>query len=675
MRINRLWIAGVVLCCFIGWGCGGSSSSPPGGSSPKEVAKPEPNYGESAPSQGIERSNGRKNQLVPVDTASAESAPEVVPTGLVGKWLVNIALMWPEVSQLWMVEITGEEGAYEAKVVDSAIRSKVQIRELKQVEDRVNFQLLIDEQNWPFDGLSVGGRVQGTVELPDRVSLTWLERTKLRSVPSAQASVSPAGMADFTAAQRDEEPKQAVRGMLAFVDRYPTSPVGFEALRTVLKLAKLAELSEEEVRGAIAKYEDASKLWGARWCENTVENIAYDLATAEGPQAAAIDTIALEYAESAKTALPESSSRVRRQSVEVAHAVALVNNNQAEAGKKLLDELIANSPDEGELRYRSALAAEKLGDFDGAIDSLISLWPHPLATRELERIWKAKHRDSLSLEDRLDEAYLKRFPPITTTPYAGREDPASNQVALVELFTGTGCPPCVAADVAFESLGRTFKSSDVVLLQYHRHVPSPDPLANPDSEDRARYYAATGTPFIFIGGKEFVRDGGPRQKGPDLFEQCRGAIETQLKQKCPAKIGLIAKRDDDQIAIEVKLSDVEPSEKLRLRLALVEEKVRFTGLNGVRLHHSVVRAMPGGVSGVVVPEAEMTHRVTVSVGELKESLASYLTDFEKQFSQENNVSFEFPARPLDLAHLGVAAFLQNDETQEVIQAAFVRLEP
>jgi hypothetical protein len=82
-----------------------------------------------------------------------------------------------------------------------------------------------------------------------------------------------------------------------------------------------------------------------------------------------------------------------------------------------------------------------------------------------------------------------------------------------------------------------------------------------------------------------------------------------------------------------------------------------------------------GAAGIAVADAELTHRVTVNVGELKESLGMYLANFENKVSQDNNITFEFPTKPLDLAHLGVAAFLQNDETQEVVQAAFVRLEP
>ena len=52
----------------------------------------------------------------------------------------------------------------------------------------------------------------------------------------------------------------------------------------------------------------------------------------------------------------------------------------------------------------------------------------------------------------------------------------------MELFTGAQCPPCVAADVAFDVLEKTYKPADLVLIQYHLHIPGPDPLTNAASE-------------------------------------------------------------------------------------------------------------------------------------------------------------------------------------------------
>ena len=50
---------------------------------------------------------------------------------------------------------------------------------------------------------------------------------------------------------------------------------------------------------------------------------------------------------------------------------------------------------------------------------------------------------------------------------------------------------------------KTYKPNDVIFLEYHLHIPGPDPLANKDTEEREKYYgkAIEGTPTMFVDGK------------------------------------------------------------------------------------------------------------------------------------------------------------------------------
>ncbi len=59
----------------------------------------------------------------------------------------------------------------------------------------------------------------------------------------------------------------------------------------------------------------------------------------------------------------------------------------------------------------------------------------------------------------------------------------------MELFTGTQCSACVAADVAFGALEQTYKPNELALIQYHMHIPGPIPLANAETQERWDYYA------------------------------------------------------------------------------------------------------------------------------------------------------------------------------------------
>jgi len=96
----------------------------------------------------------------------------------------------------------------------------------------------------------------------------------------------------------------------------------------------------------------------------------------------------------------------------------------------------------------------------------------------------------------------------------------------------------------------------------------------------------------------------------------------------------------------------------------VEETVRYPGGNGMRLHHHVVRAMPGGADGITLAGKNESKQVTADLTELRGSLTKYLDDFVAKRGP-----FSKPNRPMDFKHLKVVAWVQNDEDGTVIQAA------
>ena len=54
-----------------------------------------------------------------------------------------------------------------------------------------------------------------------------------------------------------------------------------------------------------------------------------------------------------------------------------------------------------------------------------------------------------------------------------------------------------------------------------------------------------------------------------------------------------------------------PGEKMMLRFVLAEERVRYTGGNGIRYHHMVVRSMPGGAKGFALTKKTAEQTVTI----------------------------------------------------------------
>lgn len=259
-------------------------------------------------------------------------------------------------------------------------------------------------------------------------------------------------------------------------------------------------------------------------------------------------------------------------------------------------------------------------------------------------------------EEKIEWVKIRRYP--------GRKD-KSDRAVLVELFTGAECQPCVAADVAFDALSKTYKPTEVVLLEYHLHVPGPDPLANAATDARSRYYgeAVQGTPTILFNGKlPEEGGGGPLSAGQKRYQEYADVIDPLLEKPAAASVKATAMRKGDTLEIAAQAEAKDPARKVRLRVALVEEQVRYTGGNRLPVYHHVVRAFPGGEEGVLLKDGSAKQNVTVDIQKLRQDLTKYLDDFAK----EN--PFPRKERPLDLKNLRVVAFVQDDTTKEVLQA-------
>jgi hypothetical protein len=280
---------------------------------------------------------------------------------------------------------------------------------------------------------------------------------------------------------------------------------------------------------------------------------------------------------------------------------------------------------------------------------------------------KALNERIEKIETALDAEYEKTALPFEPEEVEPRNTPGK-RVAVVELFTGAQCPPCVSADLAFDGLLKTYAPSDAIFLQYHLHIPAPDPLTNADAEKRSEFYGddVGGTPSMFLNGKPTPPMGGFRQHGKERYEAMRELVDKALKAESRVEIKVDVSRKADRIDVVASVSEIEkPSPDLRLRLVLVEDVVRYPGNNGIRLHHHVVRSFPGGVDGLPVKNASAEQKARIDLLQLTKQLEDYLIE-----SNKDN-PFLDSERPLKLDHLKVVAFLQNDVTKEILQAVQV----
>ena len=283
---------------------------------------------------------------------------------------------------------------------------------------------------------------------------------------------------------------------------------------------------------------------------------------------------------------------------------------------------------------------------------------------------KATEAIITKIDGELDAEFLKTVPPFKPKKYQGRTDEKANRVAVMELFTGAQCPPCVAADVAFDGLLKAYKPKDLILLQYHLHIPGPDPLTNEDTVARYDYYSKKfaddfgGTPSTAFNGKAAAGGGGGMANSEGKFTEFRGIIDEILEKSSDASLTGTAKRDGDAIAVSVEIAGLkEPDANVKVRVLLVEENIPYVGSNGLRFHHHVVRSLFGAPNGV--PVKDLTggkHTAKLSLDALRAQHTKYLDAFAKDSPFPNK------KRPLEMKQLKAVALVQNDDTGEILTA-------
>jgi hypothetical protein len=267
------------------------------------------------------------------------------------------------------------------------------------------------------------------------------------------------------------------------------------------------------------------------------------------------------------------------------------------------------------------------------------------------------------VEERLDQEARAEGVPFQVKEFAGRKGKGGH-VVVVELFTGAQSPQSVAADIAFDAALRRYGPADAVLLRYHLHVPASDPLASPAGEARRAYYDLDGIPAVFVDGKVVPELGGAARFGRDRFDKLCAAVEKALGGEAGARLRLKVGRDGDRVSVQAQVEGLKsPGEKVRLRLALVEEEVRYIGFNRRRLHYHVVRDMPGGAEGFELRRKAATVLVGVSLADVRKRLEEHLRARAKE------QPFATDERPLGLKRLKVIAFVQDDATRRVLQSA------
>jgi tetratricopeptide (TPR) repeat protein len=302
------------------------------------------------------------------------------------------------------------------------------------------------------------------------------------------------------------------------------------------------------------------------------------------------------------------------------------------------------------------------------------------AEREkFEASYRASNDGSL---DGLEAAMDAKYRATTTSPvhpvaYKPTPD-RTDRVVLAEVFTGAGCPPCVAADLAFDSAMERYTHKDLAVVMYHLHIPLPDPLTNKATLERAKYYGVTGVPTAAIEGATTV-GGGARSNTKMVYDRIVGQIDRALEVAPTAKLDVAAAVGGGNVRVKATPSALAPEgEAVKLQILLVEQMLSYSGENGVRFHPMVVRSMAGdNYSGFTVDrKAAAAVEHTFDLAKIAQDTLTYIDGYEKE-RVATQPAFSFSRKPVDMRsnNLSVVVFLQEEKSKKILQATYVRLDP
>jgi tetratricopeptide (TPR) repeat protein len=322
----------------------------------------------------------------------------------------------------------------------------------------------------------------------------------------------------------------------------------------------------------------------------------------------------------------------------------------------------------------------RLGDPGKAIaaymNGLTVLNPKELRD-SLESVYKTVHGSTAGLDadlERVKESGAE-FDPGRYSPGG----PGSGKAILAELFTGAECGPCVAADMAFDALGEYFPRTDLLMLEYHVHIPGPDPLTTDDSWSRYQMYRAGGTPTAVIDGREKIVGGGPRFIAHNRFNLYRYAIQKYVGEAPGMSLAIDVARLHESITVTARVGKGGAGGNASgcvLHVALVQRSVDYTGANGISRHAMVVRKLFGGPGGTSLtnPAADQTLRTSLDLAEVDAGIRDLLRDPKGRSSWPGPKRLFNGWRPhpesVDRTNLTVVAWIQDPATNAVLQSAY-----
>jgi hypothetical protein len=256
-----------------------------------------------------------------------------------------------------------------------------------------------------------------------------------------------------------------------------------------------------------------------------------------------------------------------------------------------------------------------------------------------------------------------------------------------------------AATHATEAILQRYPRADVSLLVYPQpSVVVPNALINSASQVRASYYNAgyqPQEPDIIrdrnSSPPRFVVDGVdinvPDRNRPNriatsegLFDEVKRALEKELGKPSGVELRLRAEMTGPEVRATAHVQGLNAGNThYKLHIALVEQWVRHSfqiDREVIRVHSMVVRSLAGNDGkGLSLEPVTASRSWTFNLDSISRDIEKYLSDFENA-ERMINPAFGFGEKPpaMDPSNLAIVAFIQDDDSKEVLQSISVKVQ-
>jgi thiol-disulfide isomerase/thioredoxin len=522
---------------------------------------------------------------------------------------------------------------------------------------------------------------------------------------------TPPDQKAFSDANKITDPAKKIEALEKFKKDFPDSPIAQSADLGILntlatkmpdQTAKIRTTAAAMYKSAIGKDKEAVKKGGLptnNRSASMAQSIAGNLLSAnillkdaESYSKKSVDAMKLplylaeqrEAYTKRKQNVPSSEELTKRFNESRASRVATLGRIELKLGKtavakKLLTESYGVNDDNpvvaaalGDISAKEGNQAKALEYF--TVAKLSGRMPDT-SNATFETIYKKQHNGTMDgLDAMLDTEYRNRFPnPIHAEAYKPT-DKRTDRMVLGEVFTGAGCPPCVAADLAFDAAMERYGAKNLTVVMYHQHVPRPDPMSNLETQARSKYYKVGGVPTWEIDGNNENGGGGGRAQTKGAYDRITKVIEKELDSGAEAHIKVDAGLAGNAVKVAANVSDVKSESKdLKVQILLLEKELRYTGENGVRFHPMVVRAMGGEKGEGYKLDGSGSFDANFDLAAVSKAIKDHLDDYEAKGHRGESFKFTEKKYQINRNDLAVVVFVQDEKTKHVLQAAIIDL--